>query len=160
MKKWIFAGVLYALSQQASALCLAPLCSCSVSATPISFAPFDPVPGLAQDATGAVTMSCNGVAGLLIPYRVSISSGAGTLNSRKMINGARNLYYNVYSDSNHTTVWGDGTTGAPNVSGGILLNLLGTLNVNLNTYGRITAGQTTLVPGIYTDTLTVTLTYD
>ncbi|MDQ7970058.1 MAG: spore coat U domain-containing protein [Oxalicibacterium faecigallinarum] len=160
MKKWIFAGLLFGLSQQASALCLAPLCSCNVSATPIAFGSFDPLPGLAQDATGSVTMTCNGVAGLLIPFRIALSSGAGTLTNRKMINGTRNLYYNIYSDTNRTTVWGDGTTGAPNVSGNVLLNLLGTLTVKYDTYGRITAGQTTLVPGTYADTIVVTLTYD
>lgn len=159
MKKWILGSLFGLCTTQAAALCLPIACSCNVSATPVAFGAYNPLGGAIQDANGSVTLTCSGAAGLLIPYSIAINQGSGTFSSRVMKSGTRNLAYNIYSNSNHTTVWGDGTAGAPAVSGSILLNLLGTLTHPQTMYGRITAGQNTLVPGTYLDTLTVTVTY-
>jgi spore coat protein U-like protein len=65
-------------------------------------------------------------------------SGGGTLN------------YSLFRETGRTSNWGNtGTTDTVSGSG-----LLQTITV----YGRIPAGQTPIV-GVYTDTVTVTLTY-
>ncbi|WP_293780099.1 spore coat U domain-containing protein [uncultured Oxalicibacterium sp.] len=160
MKKWIVASLLAVGATQAAALCISPVCTCSVSATSIAFGSYNPLGGALQDANGSVTFSCSGAAGLLIPYSIAINAGSGTMTGRLMKNGTRNLAYNIYSNSNYSTIWGDGTSGAPTISGTIVLNVLGTLSLTSTMYGRIAAGQNTLVPGTYQDTLTVTVTYD
>jgi spore coat protein U-like protein len=60
--------------------------------------------------------------------------------------------YKLYSDTNHTTNWGN-TVSTDTVSD------TGTgASVNYTVYGRIPP-QTTPAPGAYTDTVTVTVTY-
>lgn len=159
MKKWLLSAMLMLGVQQAHALCLPIACSCSVSATPVAFGSFNPLPGTVHNATGTVTVSCNALAGILVPYTIALSTGNGTYASRRMLSGTRNLYYNLYSDTNHTTIWGDGTGGSSLVSGSVTLAALSSFSIPVTVYGRIVAGQNTLVPGLYTDTITVTLTY-
>ncbi len=65
------------------------------------------------------------------------------------------LNYNLYTTAARDTIWGDGTT--PTVtqtyttSSGIALT-------TFTAYGSITAGQFA-TPGLYTDGITVTVTY-
>lgn len=159
MKKWLAAGVLALFAQHASALCLAPLCTCGVTATPVNFGAFNPLAGTLRSATGTVRMNCNSTVGLLVPYSVALSTGSGTYGTRRMTSGGRSLFYNLYADAAHTTVWGDGTSGSAVVSGSVLLAALASFSLPITVYGQINAGQNMLVPGTYTDTLTVTLTY-
>jgi spore coat protein U-like protein len=67
--------------------------------------------------------------------------------------GGSGLSYSLYQNSTRTTNWGN-TVGTDTVSG------TGTGNAQaLNVYGRIPGSQTSVVPGSYADTITVTLTY-
>lgn len=161
MKKLIAALFLLFLSQQASALCLPIVCTCNVSATPVAFGSFNPLNGTTHDATGNVAFACGGVAGLVIPYTVTLSQGhSNNYAMRRMTNGGNRLTYNLYRDSTRQTIWGNGTGGSATVAGNILLDLLGlSPPTNLPVYGRILPGQITAVPGIYADTITVTVTY-
>lgn len=161
MKKMIAALFLLFLSQQASALCLPTVCTCSVSATPVAFGAFNPLTGASHDATGNVAFACGGVAGLLIPYTITLSTGSSNnYPARRMVNGANFLTYNLYRDSTRQTIWGNGTGGSATVTGNLLLDLLGlSPPTNIPVYGRISPGQITAVPGIYADTITVTVTY-
>lgn len=159
MKKWLAAGLLALLTQNAFALCLAPLCTCGVTATPLSFAPFNPLLGTLQRSSSTVRLNCNSTVGLLVPYTVALSTGSGSYTSRRMTSGARTLNYNLYTDSAYSTVWGDGTSGSAVLSGNVTLAALASFSLPFTLYGQIDAGQNTLVPGVYTDNLTVTLTY-
>lgn len=161
MKKLIAALFMLFLSQQAAAVCLPGLCTCSVSATPVAFGSFNPLTGTAHDATGNVAFSCGGVAGLLIPYTVALSQGSSNNYAmRRMTNGGNFLTYNLYRDSTRQTVFGNGTGNSATVSGSMLLDLLGlSPPINIPVYGRVLPGQITAVPGIYADTITVTVTY-
>jgi spore coat protein U-like protein len=89
-------------------------------------------------------------------YTVALNAGSytgATVNTRQMANGGNALGYQLYKDSGHTTVWGDGTLSSVTVSG------TGTgAQQSLPVYGVITTGQ--IVPaGNYTDTITATITY-
>jgi spore coat protein U-like protein len=165
MKKLLVILSLLLMSQQASALCIPGLCSCSISTTGVAFGSFNPLTGTSHDSNGNIAFSCAGnqtIAGLLIPYSIAISKGGGTTYAtRRMASGTHFLTYNLYTDSAHTIIWGDGTGGSSTTGSIMLLDLLGLgATVNYPIYGRVTSGQTTAVPGVYTDTITVTVTYN
>ncbi|MBU1362010.1 MAG: spore coat U domain-containing protein [Gammaproteobacteria bacterium] len=142
----------------AQALCL--VCTGSVSATPHAFGTYDPLASGPRDSTSTVSVTITGVAGLLVPYSISLGGGVnGSIADRQMVNGTSRMHYNLYTGSTRTTVWGDGSVGTT-VSGSVLLTaLLLTATVSHTVYGRIGAGQTTLVPGGYDDTITVTVLF-
>lgn len=160
MKKLMLTLFFLIASNQASALCLPVVCTCSVSITPVSFGSFNPLLGGTHDANGNVAVSCGGVVGLAIPYTIKLSQGGGTsYTARRMASGTNYLSYNLYTD-NYVTIWGDGTGSSAIAGGTISLDLLGLSPAqNYTIYGRIASNQTTAVPGLYTDTITVTLTY-
>jgi spore coat protein U-like protein len=124
--------------------------NCLVSATNISFGA---VAALTSnvDATGTVTVQCTNTT----PYNVGLNAGTGsgaTVTTRKMTAGASTINYSLYRNSTRTQVWGT-TIGTNTVSGTGTGN-----NQNLTVYGRIPV-QSTPNPGLYSDTITVTVTY-
>lgn len=145
----------------AQALCVGPLCSCSVSTTAVAFGNYNPLAAGSTDSTGSVRVSCGGVAGLLIPYRIDLGLGGGaSYGARRMSATGGTLGYNLYTDSTYATIWGDGSGGSQYVTGGILLDVAGLSPAQTHwVYGRIPARQVSAVPGSYTDAITVTLTY-
>lgn len=153
-------ALLMLLPVSARALCVSPLCSCSVTTTSLAFGTHQPLSGSATDSVGSVRVACGGVAGLLIPYTVGLGAGgSGNVLARRLSSGAHTLGYGLYTDAARTTPWGD-AGGGVQLSSSILLDVLGLAPAVTHTvYGRIPAGQTTTVPGSYADTLSVTLTY-
>lgn len=144
----------------AAALCLGPNCSCGLSTTSMAFGSYNPLTAPAVDSSATVRVSCTGVVSVLISYQLSLSAGSGTMSARQMASGANRLNYNLYSDTTRSTVWGDGSAGSVIQSNTLLLDLLGLAPAQVYTvYGRLAAGQRTAVPGSYSDTVTVTLTY-
>lgn len=103
------------------------------------------------DATGSVTATCTPGA----TYTISLNGG--TTNSaptaRKMSKGAETVTYGLYKDAARSQPWGDATTPGSTVAG----TGNGTAQA-LTVYGRVPP-QTTPSPGVYTDTVVVTLTY-
>lgn len=144
----------------AQALCIGPLCSCTVSTSNVVFGPINPIALGSTDSTGSVRVTCGGVVGLLIPYQIELGSGgSGNVSARRMSSGANTLGYGLYSDPSRSSSWGNIAHGTA-VSGSMLLDVLGTAPAATHTvYGRIPSGQNTAVPGIYADTITVTVTY-
>jgi spore coat protein U-like protein len=72
-----------------------------------------------------------------------------------MANGTDMLSYNLYTDAGHTMIWGDGSGGTSTNSFGGLISLGST---SFTVYGRVPKGQYPM-PGSFTDTITVTVTY-
>jgi spore coat protein U-like protein len=89
-------------------------------------------------------------------YWVGLDAGTGagaTVAVRKMTSPATNtVNYSLYSDSNHATVWGN-TVGTDTIQG----TADGT-QLTHTVYGRVPP-QTTPAPAVYTDTITVTVSY-
>lgn len=162
MKTFRISLLLWLLLQlpAAHALCIGPLCSCSVTTNNVVFGSFNPLAIGPGDSTGSVRVTCGGVVGLLIPYQIELGSGgSGNVSARRMSSGANTLGYGLYSDPSRSSSWGDIAHGTA-VSGSMLLDVLGTAPAATHTvYGRIPSGQNTAVPGIYADTITVTVTY-
>lgn len=160
-KRGALAVLLLALPLQASALC-SLMCSCSASTTPVSFGVYNPLSASPLDSAGNVRVSCGGVAGLLVPYQIALGQGVNSSNfsPRKMASGANRLQYDLYTDSAHTSIWGNGINeGTQTVPGSITIVLLGPTYQDHTIYGRIPGSQTTLRAGSYNDVVIVTVTY-
>lgn len=102
------------------------------------------------DAQTNVSVTCSGT----LPYRISLGNGLyGTsATTRKMGSGANRITYSLYRDAARTLNWGS-TLGTDTLSG------TGTgAAVSVPIYGRVPA-QALPVPGTYTDTVTMTITY-
>ena len=144
----------------AQALCIGPLCSCTVSTGNVVFGSVNPLAIGSTDSTGSVRVTCGGVADLAIPYQIELGpGGSGSVAARRMSSGANSLGYGLYSDPSRSSSWGNIAQGMA-VSGFIQLGVLGSAPpVTHTVYGRIPSGQITAVPGVYADTITVTVTY-
>jgi spore coat protein U-like protein len=164
-----FANAALLLGTALLALPAASATDCFINA--VAAAGFGAYDGTQNDAaTTTITGSCTnnpppGQGQTIFPV-ISLSPGQwGSYATRQMANGAARLNYNLYTLATRTVVWGDGsgsTAIVPAYTGGNF-NLSGnsTLafnNPNLTIYGRIPAGQN-LPTGLYTDTITLTLTF-
>jgi spore coat protein U-like protein len=105
-------------------------------------------------ATSTLSVQCTNTT----PYAVSLNAGlnaggASNFSARAMKSGANSLAYQLYMDTAHSQVWGDGTATSVTSSG------TGTGSAqSLTIYGSVSS-LTGAVPGSYTDTVTVTITY-
>ena len=127
---------------------------CSVGATPVAFGS---VSGGEVSATGTITFTCNGGGGEN-PFAIALSAGAGAFAARTMTRGANSLSYNLYADPAHTQIWGDGSSGTVTVAGNFDLTGNGPQSFNETVYGLVPA-QSLPPPGVYFDTIVVTLTF-
>ncbi|MDH7787045.1 spore coat protein U-like protein [Ochrobactrum sp. 19YEA23] len=104
------------------------------------------------DATSTITVQCTN----LTPYTIGLSAGNGTgatVTNRLMTGPASaTVGYSLYTTAARTAVWGN-TVGTNTVAG------TGNGNAQAYTvYGRV-PGQTTPAVGVYTDTITATISY-
>lgn len=125
--------------------------NCLISATNIAFTSTG-VLRSALSATGAITARCtNGDA-----FRIALSSGSsGNVAARQMqrVGGGGAVNYQLYTDSGHTSAWGDGNSGTTMATG------TGSGNaVSINVYGLVPA-QSTPMPGSYSDAITATISF-
>lgn len=122
--------------------------TCTITATPIAFGTYT---GVVSQATGSVTVTCTNTT----PYDVGLNEGTATgatTANRSMANGATLLNYDLFTDSARTHNWG-------NIVDTDTVEMTGTgLGQTLTVYGQISAGQY-FSPGLYTDTITATVTY-
>ena len=103
------------------------------------------------DQTSTIQVQCTNTT----PYNIGLSAGTGTgatVAVRKMTNGANTITYTIYSDAGRTTVWGN------TVLTDTVAAIGNGASQSYTLYGRVTA-QTTPAPAVYTDTVTVTVTY-
>ena len=106
------------------------------------------------DATSTLSVTCTNTT----PYTVALNAGANAggasnFGSRTMKSGSNTLAYQLYLDSGRSSVWGDGTSSS-STSAGTGTGSAQTLTI----YGRLPS-LANVVPGSYTDTVTVTVSY-
>lgn len=130
--------------------------SCVVSGASLNFgSAIDPTSAsLPIDASTTMTVQCTATT----PYSVALNAGlnagsASNFGARAMTSGSQTLGYQLYADALRTVVWGDGTS-----LSGVLPGVGTGSNQTLTIYGRLPS-LTGTVPGIYADTVTVTVTY-
>lgn len=154
--------MLLALPLPALALCLG--CSCTVTATGVAFGSYNPFSFSDVSAAGNVHLRCTGILAVgVVDYDIFLNKGvwgAGFPAARQMNSGGNRLNYNLYTSSGYGTIWGDGTGGTAIVSDSITIPPLGSNTVDHQVYGLIPARQTSTAVGSYSDTITVTVTYN
>jgi spore coat protein U-like protein len=103
------------------------------------------------DSTSILRVQCtNGT-----PYNIGLNAGTGsgaTVAVRKMTQGSATINYSLYRNNGRTNIWGN-TVGTNTVAG--------TGNGaarSYTVYGRVPP-QTTPAAAVYTDTITITVTY-
>jgi spore coat protein U-like protein len=106
-----------------------------------------------NDAQTTIAVQCTNST----PYDIGLDGGTtsgGTPTTRKLLNtlSSATVNYKLYTEGTHTTNWGNtvGTDTSSQTGNGA--------SQSFTVYGRIPA-QTTPVPGVYADTVTVTVTY-
>lgn len=130
--------------------------TCSATATTLAFPNYTPGAG-AQTGTSTISVKCS----KNTPYTVALNAGTttgGTLAQRLMASGVNTLQYNLYTTAAASTVFGDGTGGTGTGTG----TGAGVATANAMTvYGQLpdSATNQAAVPGAYSDTITVTVTY-
>lgn len=126
---------------------------CSVDTTSLAFGDYSATSATPLDSTSTVTATCTSGLSYTIALNEGTTSGS-TVDNRSMTDGTNTLQYDLYSDSSHSTMWGDGTSGTSTIS-----PYTGNGSGQAYTvYGRIPANQY-VVSGSYTDTVTATVTY-
>jgi spore coat protein U-like protein len=123
--------------------------SCTISANPLSFGTVTGLSG--QTASTNLSATCT----LNAPYSIALDGGsvAGDVNARRMRlgPGPDTIDYQLYRDSARTLVWGD-TTGT-RVTG------VGTGSTQSIPVFGLVPTQGPRPPGVYADTITVTIVF-
>ncbi|MGE0830563.1 MAG: spore coat U domain-containing protein [Hyphomonadaceae bacterium] len=159
MRPFLFAALCLAalgVTTPANALLCGILgCSCTVTGTAVAFSEIAPFDNTATDAEGDVTVHCTGLAELFPSIVVKANAGEwGTIANRKMrADGGVLLSYNLYTDSNHQTIWGDGNGYAGRTFNGGTVSV-GSWTRTRTMYGLVPATPLA-TPGVYTDHVTL-----
>jgi len=129
------------------------IASCTVSTSAVGFGSVDPLSASNVDATGGISVACSN--GTAWTAAAGVGSGTGaTFASRLMTSGSNTLGYSLYTNSGRTTIWGDGTGSTAT------LGSTGSGSAqNITIYGRVPSGQSSVPPGSYSDTVSVTISY-
>jgi spore coat protein U-like protein len=135
-------------------------CKISSSAT-LAFGAYDPIVAnatVALDQSTTMNVTCtSGATSIRLDMGATGNTGCSATTTRCMKNGSNLLSYELYKDSNHTTVWSTGSTGGLTLSP----TSWGASNPDTVTiYGEIPAGQDAAVSsGNYTDSITATVNF-
>ena len=145
----LFAGIAIVLAPQ-----FAPAANrCNVQVSPVTFPVYNPLIPFDTQTHGAVIFNCTQNS----PITVMLGTGeAGSVAARRMMSGASQLNYNLFLDAAGQVIWGDGTGGSQFYSNS---SPPSNVNVTLPVYARIPARQTKATPGVYKDTVVVTIIY-
>ena len=130
--------------------------TCAVSAGPLAFGNYTPGGGAVAGQT-TVNVNCTKTTAYTVALNAGTTAG-GTIAQRLMAGGGNTLQYNLYTTNTYTTLFGDGTSGSVTEAGtGSGVNVANALTV----FGQLPDNATNqaAVPGAYTDTITVTVTY-
>jgi len=126
--------------------------NCNVVSASLNFGTYDPITSLTDKTVlGDIQINCNGA----VAVTIRLAVGQGTFSSRTMSSSGHTVKYNVYADAGYTQVWGDGTSGTVTVP--FTFSASGTQTIAV--YGKIPKGQTSSIPGTYTATPQVTVSW-
>ena len=141
--------------------------ACNVAVAPLGFGVYDTLSPVDNQVNGGVTLECRLIASNAahrISYSIAIGAGdSGSFAQRTMRAPGRpdRLAYNVFlTRVSPSTIWGDGTGGSVPATGSITVNKTTPRRpLSIPMIGVIPAGQT-VGAGAYSDTLTVTITWN
>ena len=137
--------------------------SCDFTLTDLEFGVYDQVSGAPTDSTASLTVTCLRAKKEPAQVRYNLSlgpSGTGSMNPRGMLGpNPTPLFYNIFSDTTRTQIWGNGSAGSSVMTGHIRpIRKDGTGSLTHIFYGRIFPLQPVL-PGSYADSITLTIEF-
>lgn len=134
--------------------------ACTIGATGFTTT-YDPTGANAstsKDITASVSTICTNGSSVVVTLGQGLYSAVGSTDAlplRRLSTGGATpnfLNYTLHQDVGHTTAWGN--------TAGSGAAIVGTGSAVVNTiYARIPAGQTNATPGIYSDTVVVTVSF-
>jgi spore coat protein U domain-containing protein, fimbrial subunit CupE1/2/3/6 len=134
--------------------------TCSATMTNVTFGNVNPLSSQ-TDANATLNYTCSNTANSTRFATVCFSigdgvQGGGNANPRRMQNGAANpLYFQLFQNAAHTTVWGSSFFGVNTpVEIDVSVPRRNSISGSATMYGRVVNGQTTAVPGAYQDQFT------
>jgi spore coat protein U-like protein len=141
--------------------------SCTVSSTGLAFGAYQPLTFAGKltssdrTSNASISVVCTGITSggsYSIALGPSTTGSGDSISTRYLSNslGGDNMVFNIYTNASYSTVWGNGTMGS--LIGGSIP--VGDSNQSQPVYGKIPAGQNTLRAGSFSDSLTMTLTYN
>ena len=134
--------------------------NCTVNSPTLTFTAIDPTANV--NSTGQANLSVTCTRGTTL---VDIKLGPGghqiVSGSRQVNSGANNMAYALYTDSGHTTLWGDSsTTGIGNkLSTGFSAFTSVATPQTFTVYGLILAAAEDVPAATYTDSVAVTVDF-
>jgi spore coat protein U-like protein len=133
--------------------------SCTASSSGIAFGNYSTLAESETDTAGTITVSCSSAGAAAVGYTLQLGTGgSGSYAARSLAGNGRALAYQLYTDSLHTVIWGDGiTAGTGTVSDSYTLSGT-TANRNYAIYGIVSARQS-VTAGSYTDVIQIIVTY-
>ena len=135
--------------------------TCAVDVTPLNFGSFSPL-GTSFDVSGTLTLRCtnSGAATVSITTSISASPGASAdAFSRQMAGGAGGqLAYQLRRNTSagSSGIWADGANA---FSVELTVPVGGTRSEYRNYYGRMSLPQRSVIPGLHSDLVIVTVEY-
>jgi spore coat protein U-like protein len=131
--------------------------SCTATMTNVSFGNVNPLSSQ-TDANATLNYNCANSANTTRFATVCFSigdgaQGGGNSNPRRMQDGAADpLYFQLFQNAAHTTVWGSSFFGVNTpVQFNVTIARQSSTQGSATMYGRVVNGQTTAVPGAYQD---------
>ncbi len=133
--------------------------NCSASLSNINFGTVDPFGGNV-DVAATLTFTCSkGLLDLSSEVRICVdigegTAGDGTISPRRMGNGSGGyLNFNLYTDSARSIIWGHPSYAYPTYTTVRSYDLLGLFTIidTIQIYGRVFGGQSSAVPGSYSN---------
>lgn len=133
--------------------------TCTFSISNVDFGNINVSANTNFETTATFTANCTGLPFRTVRVCPNIGSGTGGTsngNPRYMTSGSNQLAYNLFSNSNRTTVWGSHvwpySPSPPTVN--ISLGASGSGSATRTVYGRVFAGQQSVPAGTYTSLFT------
>jgi spore coat protein U-like protein len=133
--------------------------TCTTSSSGLAFGNYSTLADSDDDAAGTITISCTSATAVSVAYTLQLGTGSsGSYAARALTGAVLSLQYQLYTDSAHSIVWGDGTTaGTSSISDGYSLSG-NTTNRSYTVYGKLSAHQS-VTAGTYTDIIQVIVNY-
>jgi spore coat protein U-like protein len=131
--------------------------TCNVATNAVSFGTYDPLvvnQTAPLNGSGSVSTTCSNGLTNTVTLDQGLNGATGSTDTvplRQLRSGGNVLGYFLYSNSAHTTVFGNtAPTGFGQTGTG--------LNANLTIFGQVSGGQNA-APGSYADTVTATISF-
>jgi len=128
---------------------------CTVSTIAVNFGTYDPLSPMPTDATGTIDIDCTRSERVAVGIGPSPNSGGFNPRRLRQSSGEDFLDYNLYTESDLSRIWGDGTQNTDIVHENAKKKKKLSL---LPVYARIPAGQDVRT-GQYSESLLVTINF-